>query len=179
MPGAGLGLAIVGSVAEANGGTLHVQTGPGGSTFISGLCRPHREVPANAQQARTTRTSAGRTVDDMVVLALIALVIVLVLAFSLIGIALWALISVGIVGIVIGGLARLILPGQQNIGLLGTVLLGWIGSVIGGFVGYRILDTGRLLTILLEIGIAAGLIFLYSQSQRNRLPGQTRSASRL
>jgi two-component system, OmpR family, sensor histidine kinase MprB len=37
MPGAGLGLAIVGSVAEANGGTLDVQTGPGGSTFILGF----------------------------------------------------------------------------------------------------------------------------------------------
>src|SRR5215468_2175244 len=33
MPGAGLGLAIVGSVAEANGATLDVQTGTGGSTF--------------------------------------------------------------------------------------------------------------------------------------------------
>jgi signal transduction histidine kinase len=37
MPGAGLGLAIVGSVAEANGGTLGVQTGPGGSTFTLGF----------------------------------------------------------------------------------------------------------------------------------------------
>jgi two-component system sensor histidine kinase MprB len=37
MPGAGLGLAIVGSVAEANGGTLDVQTGPGGSTFTLGF----------------------------------------------------------------------------------------------------------------------------------------------
>jgi two-component system sensor histidine kinase MprB len=33
MPGAGLGLAIVGSVAQANGGTVEVRTGPGGSTF--------------------------------------------------------------------------------------------------------------------------------------------------
>jgi len=115
----------------------------------------------------------------MILLAFVAAVVVLVLVFSLIGIALWALISVGIVGIVIGGLARLILPGQQNIGVLGTVLLGWLGSVIGGFVGYRILDTGRLLTILLEIGVAAALIFLYSQSQRNRLPGRTRSGTRL
>jgi len=37
MPGAGLGLAIVGSVAEANGATLDVQTGPGGSTFTLGF----------------------------------------------------------------------------------------------------------------------------------------------
>jgi two-component system, OmpR family, sensor histidine kinase MprB len=33
MPGAGLGLAIVGSVAQANEGTVEVRTGPGGSTF--------------------------------------------------------------------------------------------------------------------------------------------------
>ncbi|HEX3961685.1 MAG TPA: HAMP domain-containing sensor histidine kinase [Trebonia sp.] len=33
MPGAGLGLAIVGGVAHANKGTVAVRTGPGGSTF--------------------------------------------------------------------------------------------------------------------------------------------------
>jgi two-component system, OmpR family, sensor histidine kinase MprB len=33
MPGAGLGLAIVGGVAHANNGTVAVQTGPNGSTF--------------------------------------------------------------------------------------------------------------------------------------------------
>ena len=33
MPGAGLGLAIVGGVAHANNGTVEVQTGPDGSTF--------------------------------------------------------------------------------------------------------------------------------------------------
>jgi two-component system sensor histidine kinase MprB len=33
LPGAGLGLAIVGSVAQANGGTIEVRTGPDGSTF--------------------------------------------------------------------------------------------------------------------------------------------------
>jgi two-component system sensor histidine kinase MprB len=33
LPGAGLGLAIVGSVAQANDGTVTVQTGPDGSTF--------------------------------------------------------------------------------------------------------------------------------------------------
>jgi two-component system sensor histidine kinase MprB len=34
MPGAGLGLAIVGQVARANGGTVDMRTGPAGSTFI-------------------------------------------------------------------------------------------------------------------------------------------------
>jgi two-component system, OmpR family, sensor histidine kinase MprB len=33
MPGAGLGLAIVGGVAQANHGAVEVRTGPGGSTF--------------------------------------------------------------------------------------------------------------------------------------------------
>jgi len=33
MPGAGLGLAIVGGVAHANNGTVEVRTGPHGSTF--------------------------------------------------------------------------------------------------------------------------------------------------
>jgi two-component system, OmpR family, sensor histidine kinase MprB len=32
-PGAGLGLAIVGAVAQANDGTVTVRTGPDGSTF--------------------------------------------------------------------------------------------------------------------------------------------------
>jgi len=33
MPGAGLGLAIVSGVAQANEGTVEVRTGPAGSTF--------------------------------------------------------------------------------------------------------------------------------------------------
>jgi two-component system sensor histidine kinase MprB len=33
LPGAGLGLAIVGNVAQANGGTIEARTGPDGSTF--------------------------------------------------------------------------------------------------------------------------------------------------
>jgi nitrogen-specific signal transduction histidine kinase len=33
MPGAGLGLAIVGDVAQANNGTVDVRTGPRGPTF--------------------------------------------------------------------------------------------------------------------------------------------------
>lgn len=122
------------------------------------------------------RRRLRRTLVAVVVLAVLAALVVLVLLFSLLSLALWALISVGIVGIVIGGLARLFMPGRQNVGILATVGLGWLGSVIGGFVGYRLLDTGRLLTILLEIAIAAGLIAIYSQSQRARLTAGNRRA---
>lgn len=44
MPGAGLGLAIVGNVAQANGGAIDVRTGPGGSTFS--LVFPSQPFPA-------------------------------------------------------------------------------------------------------------------------------------
>jgi two-component system sensor histidine kinase MprB len=51
MPGAGLGLAIVGGVAQANNGTVAVQTGPHGSTFtLAFLPLPGDIEVANGQQ---------------------------------------------------------------------------------------------------------------------------------
>lgn len=97
---------------------------------------------------------------------LLAILVVLFIVLPLIGLAVWALISVGIVGVIIGGLARLVLPGRQTIGILGTVLLGWIGSIIGSFIGFHVIHTGKILTILLEIGVAAALIALYAGSDR-------------
>jgi two-component system, OmpR family, sensor histidine kinase MprB len=46
MPGAGLGLAIVGSVAQANDGTIEVRTGPDGSTFTLAFPPHPRPRPA-------------------------------------------------------------------------------------------------------------------------------------
>jgi two-component system sensor histidine kinase MprB len=48
MPGAGLGLAIVGGVAQANNGTIGVRTGPHGSTFTLAFAAlpSAAEVPA-------------------------------------------------------------------------------------------------------------------------------------
>jgi len=48
MPGAGLGLAIVGSVTQANEGTVEVRTGPDGSTFTLAFppLRDPQELPA-------------------------------------------------------------------------------------------------------------------------------------
>ena len=105
-------------------------------------------------------------------LALVAILVVLLVILPAIGLALWLLISVGLIGIIIGGLARLILPGRQNVGLLATVLLGWIGSLAGGFIGFHVVHTGRILTVLLEIGVAAVLIAAYSGTRgRSILPG--------
>jgi uncharacterized membrane protein YeaQ/YmgE (transglycosylase-associated protein family) len=104
-------------------------------------------------------------------IVLLAILVVLFVVLPLIGLAAWALISVAIVGVIIGGLARLVLPGRQHIGMIATVLLGWIGSIVGGFLGYRIVHTGRILTVLLEIAVAAALIALYAGRDRaSRLP---------
>jgi uncharacterized membrane protein YeaQ/YmgE (transglycosylase-associated protein family) len=94
-------------------------------------------------------------------LALLVILVVLFIVLPLIGMAAWALISVGIVGIIVGGLARLALPGRQQIGVIATILLGWIGSIIGSFIGYHVLSIGKILTVLLEIGVAAALIALF------------------
>jgi two-component system, OmpR family, sensor histidine kinase MprB len=50
MPGAGLGLAIVGGVAHANDGTVAVRTGPGGSTFTLAFVPVANAVEVSAGQ---------------------------------------------------------------------------------------------------------------------------------
>jgi two-component system, OmpR family, sensor histidine kinase MprB len=52
MPGAGLGLAIVGGVAEANNATLGVQTSPAGSTFTLSFAPPAPLTAASAPGGR-------------------------------------------------------------------------------------------------------------------------------
>lgn len=112
-------------------------------------------------------------------IALLAVLVVLLVVLPLIGLAVWALISVAIVGVVIGALARLLLPGRQNIGVMATVLLGWIGSIVGGFVGDHVIHTGRLLTVLLEIGVAALLIAVYSGGSSRTGLNRSNSSNRL
>jgi uncharacterized membrane protein YeaQ/YmgE (transglycosylase-associated protein family) len=107
----------------------------------------------------------------LVVLLVVVGILVLV---SLLGAALWAVISAAIVGLIIGALARLVLPGQQSIGLLATMLLGWVGSFVGGIVGYHVIHTGTLLTVLLEIAVAALLIAGYARVSPRALTGSRR-----
>ena len=114
---------------------------------------------------------ACRGYIQFVLLILLLIFIALFIALPMIGLAAWALVSVAIVGLIIGGLARLVLPGHQNIGIIGTVLLGWIGSIIGSFIGFHVLAAGWLVTVLLEIAVAAVLIGLYAGGNLGRHPG--------
>jgi uncharacterized membrane protein YeaQ/YmgE (transglycosylase-associated protein family) len=80
-----------------------------------------------------------------------------------------SLVSLVVVGLVIGGLGRLVVPGRNSIGLMATVFIGLLGSFIGTVVG-AILGLG-LITIVLEVGVAAGLVYLASdRNQRQLMP---------
>ena len=69
-------------------------------------------------------------------------------------------ISLIIVGFVVGGLGRLIVPGPNPIGLWATLGIGLVGAVAGGVLG-AILGVGAF-TIVLELAISAGLVYLTS-----------------
>lgn len=113
--------------------------------------------------------------QGVLILGFLGIVIALVVVFSVLGLAVWTFISVAIVGLVIGGLARLLLPHRFRPGWPATILLGWMGSIIGGFIGFHALNASRLPTILVEIGAAALLILLYSQTRPGQLRGSSRS----
>jgi uncharacterized membrane protein YeaQ/YmgE (transglycosylase-associated protein family) len=109
-----------------------------------------------------------------VLLTLLLVFVVLFIALPVAGLALWALITTAIVGLIIGGLGRLLVPGHQPIGLLTTLLLGLVGSIVGGFVGNHVIHTGRIVTVLLEIGVAAVLVATVSSIDSRRQLGGRR-----
>ena len=102
--------------------------------------------------------------------ALLVVFVVLFIVLPLIGIAAWALISAAVTGLIIGALARLIVPGTRGLGVLPTILLGLVGSIVGGFVGDHVLSAGWLLTLLLEVAVAAGAVALFA-GHRRRVSG--------
>jgi uncharacterized membrane protein YeaQ/YmgE (transglycosylase-associated protein family) len=72
-----------------------------------------------------------------------------------------------IAGGIIGALARLIVPGKQDMGFWVTVLLGVVGAVVGGLVADW-LDAGTLVTWIVGIAVATGLVFGLAGWQRSQ-----------
>lgn len=107
----------------------------------------------------------------VMILALFIVAVLLFIVIPLAGWALWTLISTFIVGLVIGALARLIVPGAQPISILATVLLGLVGSVVGTIIGHAV-GVGHVATILLEIGVAAAAVAVFSGPRGRNLPGR-------
>lgn len=102
-------------------------------------------------------------------LVLFVVLVTLFIVLPVIGLALWALISTIVVGLVIGSLGRLIVPGRQPIGFAATVMAGLIGSILGAFLGQHVWDLSRFATVLIELGIAAGIVALLARARRNQI----------
>jgi uncharacterized membrane protein YeaQ/YmgE (transglycosylase-associated protein family) len=70
------------------------------------------------------------------------------------------IVSLLVVGFVIGGLGRLVIPGPNPIGAWRTLGVGLIGAFVGSLIG-GVLGIG-LFTVVFEVAIAAGLVYLVS-----------------
>jgi uncharacterized membrane protein YeaQ/YmgE (transglycosylase-associated protein family) len=77
------------------------------------------------------------------------------------------IVTIVIVGLIVGALARLVVPGRNPIGIGMTILLGIVGAIVGGIIG-RAIHTGWLVTLLLEIAVAAALVYAVSSSRSRR-----------
>jgi uncharacterized membrane protein YeaQ/YmgE (transglycosylase-associated protein family) len=108
-----------------------------------------------------------------VILAVFALLVVVFIILPLVGWAIGLVIWTAIVGIFFGALGRLIVPGYQAIGILATICCGWIGSIIGGVIG-RSTHIGHLATVLVEIGMAAAAVAIWSGTHRGQVAGRSR-----
>jgi uncharacterized membrane protein YeaQ/YmgE (transglycosylase-associated protein family) len=82
------------------------------------------------------------------------------------------IVSLLIVGFAIGGLGRLIVPGPNPIGAGRTLGVGLIGAFLGSLVG-GLLGIG-IFTVLFEVAISAGLVYLVSGRSRRLTVGGRR-----
>ena len=109
------------------------------------------------------------------ILAVFALLVVVFIILPLVGWAIGLVIWTAIVGIFFGALGRLIVPGHQPIGVLATICCGWAGSILGGIIG-RGAHIGHFATVLVEIGMAAAAVALWSGTHRGQVASRPRGA---
>jgi len=110
-----------------------------------------------------------------VILAVFALLVVVFVILPLVGWAIGLVIWTAIVGIFFGALGRLIVPGYQPIGFLATICCGWAGSIVGGIIG-RSAGVGHFATVLIEIGLSAAAVALWSGTHRRSVSAPSREA---
>ena len=75
------------------------------------------------------------------------------------------LISLVLTGLVVGALGRLAVPGPNPMSIVMTIAVGVAGALVGGLIAAA-LGLGWLLTILLEIALAALLVWLVTNRTR-------------
>jgi uncharacterized membrane protein YeaQ/YmgE (transglycosylase-associated protein family) len=87
------------------------------------------------------------------------------------GDVLFLVLSILIGGLVVGGLGRLVVPGPNPIGLWWTVACGIGGAIVGGIVARLLFfnpSAHWLITLIIEVVVAAFLVSLVSKSRRGR-----------
>jgi uncharacterized membrane protein YeaQ/YmgE (transglycosylase-associated protein family) len=78
-------------------------------------------------------------------------------------------ISAG-VGLLIGALARLVLPGPDPMSWLATLGFGMAGAIAGGLIA-GLLRVPPLLDVVLQVALAALLIWYFKRRRTGRKPG--------
>lgn len=127
--------------------------------------QPHRRG-----SAATLIRGYARLVILVVFVALLVIFVVLPLIWHVFWLVVWAAIS----GLFFGALGRLIVPGPTRIGLFATIVCGLVGSLVGLGLG-QALNRGHFVTVLIEIGLAAGAVAVWDATHRSAITGSRRS----
>jgi uncharacterized membrane protein YeaQ/YmgE (transglycosylase-associated protein family) len=75
------------------------------------------------------------------------------------------IISLIVTGLIVGALARLVIPGRNPMSILATIGVGIVGALIGGLIA-GLIGAGWLITIILEVAIAALLVYFLTGRRR-------------
>jgi uncharacterized membrane protein YeaQ/YmgE (transglycosylase-associated protein family) len=81
------------------------------------------------------------------------------------------IISAIVVGLIIGALGRLVVPGKQDIAIWLTMIVGIVAALIGSAIAGA-LGLGTVLTIVLQVLLAAGGVYLIANSRSGRSIGR-------
>jgi uncharacterized membrane protein YeaQ/YmgE (transglycosylase-associated protein family) len=77
-----------------------------------------------------------------------------------------------VLGLIAGAIAKAIMPGRDPGGMIVTMLIGIVGAFLGGFLGNLITGSGlngfSVWSILLAVGGAMILLWIYRVSTRSR-----------
>ena len=66
-------------------------------------------------------------------------------------------------GLIVGALARLALPGRDDMSYVKTIGYGLAGSLLGGLVSTGLGVQNRILSLVIAIAVAAGLIWFFTR----------------
>jgi uncharacterized membrane protein YeaQ/YmgE (transglycosylase-associated protein family) len=78
------------------------------------------------------------------------------------------IISLIITGLIVGALARLVVPGPNPMSILATIGVGILGALVGGLIA-GLIGVGWVITIILEVALAALLVYFLTGRNRARV----------